>query len=104
MRCSIVLFFASHFGCETGAYVPRIFVEALEGRLMLSAVNLHRLNVSSDARFFTPASSIAAKTGVAIAAPAFSVSPFTINLNALKGELNRAPREFTAAAKSPLVL
>jgi hypothetical protein len=91
-------------GSDEGTNVLRVFVESLEGRLMLSAVTIHRLDASADSRFFRPIASIAAKSGAAIAAPATSASAFTLNWSALRGELNRAPREFTPAANKPLVL
>ncbi len=84
--------------------MPRTFIEALENRLLLSAAQVHALNAAADARFFVPAHQVPIKSGLPVSAPADAYSPFTINLKSLEAELNRAPREFTVAAKTPLVL
>lgn len=84
--------------------MPRTFIESLEHRLLLSAARVHALNVAADARFFAPAHQITVKSGLTISAPADAYSPFTVNLKSLEAELNRAPGEFTAAAKAPLIL
>jgi hypothetical protein len=84
--------------------VSRYLIESLEYRLLLAGVSIHALDSAADRRFFVPAQRVPTRTDLPIAAPANAYSPFTLNLNALKGELNRAPREFTAGARNPLVL
>ncbi|HTL30104.1 MAG TPA: zinc-dependent metalloprotease family protein, partial [Tepidisphaeraceae bacterium] len=82
----------------------RYSFEILEARVLLSAVTIHVLDVTADPRFFAPVSSIAAKDGATVSAPANAYAPFKLHFNSLKAELSLAPREFTSSAKTPLVL
>jgi hypothetical protein len=93
--------FDSHW---TGGTLPRVLSEILEHRIFLSAQTVHLLDSAPDPRFFLPVHSIPAHANVPVTAPAKSFSPFKLNLGALEAELRRAPKEFTALAKNPLVL